>query len=819
MSLPLCIQKMGSSASVPQFVFDKASTFFSLEEYTKAKDILDGYLETPVRIMSSTEVGGDKLLGLYTNTLFYLKEYDLLNSLLPNWSVLAAFPATQLVRIRLLDVNGQHNEAQAQCNLFIEGNKSSLSEFLPDYLNYRGYTRSRIGNLEGAMEDFETSYALFRFQKRSFEMGLAAARKGILHLQLAEYFESIQWGKKALFSFIEQNLLRKQSMVQINLGIAYYKTGNLKASQKSLAESHKIATEGNWPHRQLYTNIALANVFRMHRQFSDARQHLHTAYTQAQALGYPREEALALEFLGDVFRDEDRPNEAKRYYNRALAIATTIAPKGDIVMEIHRRNGECHLANGELGQAVSELKKSLSLSRTQGDRFEEAAALRIMSQVKRQASDLTAAESLISESVEILTDIGARYELALSFWEWMELKHSQISQGDSGIPSQLLLLQAWDHASKALEHFNYSGAKFFSDKCRNEIERIGKLRMQEERSSNKNAAKSKNKISGTNSIMYASTAMAELLKMVDYFASTEAPVLIFGETGTGKELIARRLHQMSSRNQGKLVSVNMTAIPETMFERELFGHTQGSFSGADQSGDGFVAEASGGTLFLDEIGELPLSMQPKLLRLLQEGTYQALGDPTERISDLRIVAATNANLASLVSAGKFRADLFYRLKTLELDLPPLRDRDGDVLFLLRHFLCQFAGKSINLSDYFTQLSLDNLVQYNWPGNIRKLQSLAQRASVELLGNGRVNIKVAQEGNSSFFAQGPEKAFGQELAMEAACGGTETASSHLIDRSRLVSTLKECKGNKVKAARILKISRSSLYRNLSKFGLD
>jgi len=313
--------------------------------------------------------------------------------------------------------------------------------------------------------------------------------------------------------------------------------------------------------------------------------------------------------------------------------------------------------------------------------------------------------------------------------------------------------------------------------------------------------------------------MKELLVTADFFATSDHPVLIYGETGTGKELIARRLHQLSSRSNGKLVSVNITTIPETMFEREMFGHVQGSFTGADHPGIGYVAAAAGGTLFLDEIGELPITMQPKLLRLLQEGTYQALGDPLERVSDIRIIAATNANLESLVSKGKFRADLYYRLKGLELDLPPLRHRRGDVSLLLQYFISQAAGSTTKLGDYFDQISLEFLEQYSWPGNVRELYCLAQRASLEFRSKGKIELKFSGMENETFFLRSPSDCTPQVLAMEASSGVSCSFKKPVLNSPTLLRTLEECGGNRVKAARRLGISRSTLYRKLNKFGLD
>lgn len=319
-------------------------------------------------------------------------------------------------------------------------------------------------------------------------------------------------------------------------------------------------------------------------------------------------------------------------------------------------------------------------------------------------------------------------------------------------------------------------------------------------------------------IIHTSTVMRDLIQLCDVFAGTGEPVLITGETGTGKELIALRIHNSSRRSEGELVSVNVSAIPASLFEREFFGHVKGAFSGADQDGQGFAGRASGGTLFLDEIGDLPLEVQPKLLRLLQDGAYQALGDPAQRVADLRLIAATNADLGKLVLDGKFRADLYYRLKILELELPPVRQRQEDILLLLRHFLSEAAGRPVDLTHYFDQSSLDKILAYEWPGNVREIVMVARRAAVELTAKGRIHIHLVGEGDRRVELTGPRP---QTLTAMAADGWMGSGNlgldnfgiSESVERSRILLALEESGGSKVVAARRLGFSRSTLYRKM------
>ncbi len=823
---PKISRKFVTKHFVPNEIFKQAVTLFQEQRYDKSKKTLDDAFEDKFYLVQEDDVSGDELVALYAKNLFFLRETNLLKVFINQLEIddPLEYPKLLFVQLDSMIREGQIEDVIHICSSFVEANCKPISTMVAGFLARRGHCKSRGGDMESALIDLEIAYSFFQFQNEAYERGLVADRYGILQMQLSNYWESFKWLNRSLLVFKEFGKRQQVCRTLLNLGIAQYKSGDLVASTKSLEESHAIGEEGNWPHRMVFTNIALANVLRMKREYSEARQRLHTAYSQAQGLGYPREEALALEFLGDVYRDEGQPEQARRFYARALAIGLTIAPKGDIVMEVHRRNGECLLAAGEFGEAVSELDQSIEMARAQKDRFEEGVALRVMAEVKKEVGDLQAAEDFICQSTEILDRIGARFELTLSLVSWAELKIRQVDRGNSEIPASLLLAQAWTRATKALDHAIFTQVKPLIEECRNLVDRLSKLKAGQERTDARlvGAGGKDFRTESPLVIIHQSSVMRDLLELTDMFAGTGEPVLITGETGTGKELIARRLHRNGGQSTGKLVSVNVTTIPATMFEREMFGHVRGSFSGADRDGAGFVVEAQGGTLFLDEIGELPLDVQPKLLRLLQEGTYQALGDPSERQAQIRIVAATNASLEDMVRQGKFRADLYYRLKVLELNLPPLRERDGDVPLLLRHFLSDTAGRNIDLNQYFDLDSLEMLERHDWPGNVRELEVLARRAQVEMCSRGKVRVAVTRKNGEAFFAKGPqEAAVDQEVPLElqASAGGTySTTYNPANERARILLAMDQSGGNRAEAAEALGMARSTLYRRMKKLGL-
>jgi transcriptional regulator with GAF, ATPase, and Fis domain len=230
-------------------------------------------------------------------------------------------------------------------------------------------------------------------------------------------------------------------------------------------------------------------------------------------------------------------------------------------------------------------------------------------------------------------------------------------------------------------------------------------------------------------IVGESAGLRRVVEQIDLVAGTDASVLILGESGTGKELVAREIHRRSQRADRPLVKVNCASIPRDLYESEFFGHVKGAFTGAVRDRIGRFELANGGTLFLDEVGEIPIELQGKLLRVLQEGTYERVGDERTRSVDVRVVAATNRNLKEDLATGRFRQDLFYRLNVFPVEVPPLRDRPEDVAVLARHFVEIAARKLRCERPRLNQAALLRLQEYRWPGNVRELQNVIERAVI------------------------------------------------------------------------------------------
>lgn len=314
-------------------------------------------------------------------------------------------------------------------------------------------------------------------------------------------------------------------------------------------------------------------------------------------------------------------------------------------------------------------------------------------------------------------------------------------------------------------------------------------------------------------LLWVSQGMAEVNTLIDKVANSALPVLITGETGTGKELVARALHERSDRQDHPFVVQNCSAFSEQLIESELFGYVKGAFTGANRDKPGLFQVADGGTFFLDEIGELPLNLQAKLLRVIQEGTFTPVGDTKPRKVDVRILAATHRNLPQMIAEGKFREDLYYRLNVINIMTPALRQRREDIPVLIKHFMARRNEPESKLSEKL----LSVLASYNWPGNVRQLENEIERLVLLSAGEAEISERYlspaiqASLGGAATPAQNPDS---PQITTNNLKQAIET-----VERQMIAQVLKATAGNKSEASRLLGISRSSLIQKVQEYNLE
>ena len=418
----------------------------------------------------------------------------------------------------------------------------------------------------------------------------------------------------------------------------------------------------------------------------------------------------------------------------------------------------------------------------------------------------------------------AEAENGLRALEWLETHHADVVLSDLRMPGLdgmallsrllgrdprpvLILLTAYGNIETAVEAMKRGAYDFLAKPVNlDRLELLLKRALTERQmgAENQRLKAQLDSKYGFENILGTSAAMQEVFDTIRQAAPTRATVLIQGESGTGKELVARALHQGSPRAQGPFIPVHCAALSPTLLESELFGHEKGAFTGAQERRRGRFEMADGGTLFLDEIGEIDPSLQVKILRVLEERKFERVGGTETLHVDVRLVAATNRDLKKMVEEGKFREDLFYRLFVVNLTLPPLREREGDIVLLAQHYLKALAAEHGKKASGITPDAMDLLSAYPWPGNVRELRNVIERMVV--LGSGE-KLTVRDLPPSFRLAAG--------RAESAARPGSALRDA---ERQLIEEALRKNKGSRTKAAQDLGISRRTLHRKINEFGL-
>jgi len=322
-------------------------------------------------------------------------------------------------------------------------------------------------------------------------------------------------------------------------------------------------------------------------------------------------------------------------------------------------------------------------------------------------------------------------------------------------------------------------------------------------------------VPGLDALLGASPAMEQVFALLERVSTTTASVLLTGESGTGKELAARALHRLSRCSSGPYITLNCAAIPEQLFESELFGHVKGAFSGAERDRVGLLRRADGGTLFLDEIAELPAVLQPKLLRVLQEGVVRPVGSDREEAIDVRMVVATNRDLGEEVSAGRFRADLFYRVAVITIALPPLRERGDDIVLLAEHFMTELCDAYDRPLARLGEQAVNALQAYPWPGNVRELHNWIEHAVAMVDGPTLLLKHLPCEAARETLRRQPTQTSGDRTSVETDHEGS-LERLDVVERRHVLRVLEAVGGNKSRTARILGIDRKTLLSRLHRY---
>lgn len=655
------------------------------------------------------------------------------------------------------------------------------------------------GRLEEAVSHVEFACSAFTVLGEDGRTAVAANFLGWTQLSRGRLDEARRWFEKSLDLHSRLGASLRMAQTYQNLAIVCYKQGDYDLGVELLQKELKLVADH--PDMTCRARIALGNILRLKGEPMAARSNLLEAYSLGTEHGFAREEALALEFLGDVFRDEGSPLEARRYYQRGLAVARALAPRGDLVMEIMRREGECLDLEGRHEEAHFLLADALEMGNAVNDRFEIAVIRRCLGVCAANLGRWKLAARYLREAIKELRDMRGRHETMLASWHLARVLLRQIDSGNAGAASGKLLEEAWTHALLAQQLNRELETPVLAEEIGELVMGMARRRMLGDQQKAPIASFSTRR-APTTRVIAVSGAFRQVLQRCDGFSRYKNPVLIEGESGTGKELLARRIHENSPRGASPFVRISCAGMGADVLAREVFGVMAGAVPHVTRNLPGLVSQAEGGTLLLAGIEELPRELQGHVLRLIQEGIFRPVGDSREHLADVRVIVTSEADLSLRADQGYFRPDLYFRLRQMAVRVPALRHRPEDVVPLLEHFLTRLNGSTLNARDLFDLPGMEALTDHHWPGNVAEVEAIAHQAWLnrdlgrpvrlrrrEAAGGGTLDLEEAEIGSGG-------EADGHQSGM------TWTSLNALIERAG---------GNKARVARNLGISRITLYR--------
>ena len=647
-------------------------------------------------------------------------------------------------------------------------------------LHLLGVVAYRLGELTNARDLYEQALALYR--RLGEEASAANVRNGLalIHKNLCEWDTAIAHLRGALECFRGHGRYAETALPLLNLGIVYQKCGDWQQALDHYREAERVYRQVADPLGLARVTIGMGNVARLQRRFADAERTFTAALEGAREQSARREEVLALEFLGELEFDRERPEAALARYGEALALAERVAPDGDLIVELERRRAEALGATGRLEEAERSLDRAMRVARASDDRLEYAIAHRVAGQVALAAGRRDLAVERWKEAARLLAGCRERLELGRT---WLSLGRTATDATEA---------RRCLYRASAL--FSELDSPYWLEIAEQELKRVieappgggptqpGSLLGRRHRAP---------------SLVACSLAMQRVESLARRAAATELSVLITGETGTGKELIARTIHTLSPRAERPFLAVNCGALRADLALSQLFGHRKGAFTGAHAEGVGLVEAAHGGTLFLDEVGELLMDVQVTLLRFLESGEYLRLGETQVRRAEVRLIAATNRELRGTGADKTFRPDLLFRLDEIEIRVPSLRERPDDILPLAHHFLSFYAGLD---GPRLTREAESILRSYPWPGNVRELENVMKRVAALH----RAGDQLDADALMPFLSRTAEPAAGPRQPDD--------------DRAAILSAWERAHGNKSRAAHLLGVSRKTFYARLKRLGL-
>jgi transcriptional regulator with PAS, ATPase and Fis domain len=707
-----------------------------------------------------------------------------------------------------------------------------------------------LKNAEMYVRDAITTYRRIEAQEEIINCYNTIAR---IFFMKSEFGGATEYLEKAKELSEKLGDFRMAAIAGSNLGRIFILTGKWEKAEENLLVSLKFNQMKGNELNLCRSLLSLGFVCCLKREFQKAHEYLTKAFELAAPNGYLRELVIYHEYMGSLNFDLGDYKKAGDHYNEIIKKWERTAPDGDMITQTYRLLAELQVAKKEYDKALISCQKSLEVSKSLGEKIEEGAVYRILGQIHSARKDKELALEYFNKSIFCLQQIGARYELARTY-----LAAGRSSQFDyykrlgflsnaeiefRGLGSFYYLGQVnLSIANLLVEHNQYDSAQLFltdAEKLFQETEEQKAIcQVCDLRRTIENAlfrasmiAKSNGRVTFDNMITQ-NGEMREVIEKLKQIKDYDISILLEGETGTGKDLIAKAVHYSGKRRDKRFIPVSCAALPETLLENELFGHKKGAYTGADKDEAGLFEEAEGGTLYLDEIAEVPMFTQVKLLRAIEEKEIVRLGETTPRRINVRIISSTSKDLKKLIQDGIFRQDLYYRLNTFHIKIPPLKQRKEDIPLLVRHFLREYGIKAGNLKDFTTKEVVKRFSEYSWPGNVRELENELKRMVVLA----QAPPQAGSNGDPAALLSERFHQFAYEIPSPLAGGksdrlyspddmrsGVKTDVSLFkkveeFEREEIIQALSQANWIKLRAAKLLSIPEATLRNKMKKYDI-
>ncbi|HET9252289.1 MAG TPA: sigma 54-interacting transcriptional regulator [Candidatus Eisenbacteria bacterium] len=675
-----------------------------------------------------------------------------------------------------------------------------LAGALGDTHGHVGLAYARVGKVSLSERHLRAAIHVYTWEINDLPRALSYQRQlAIVFKNLGRWHQARYEIEAAIDLADEGNVLREAGAFRANLAILLLKSGCIQPVPSILDKAEQCLKNSNRTEWLVQLSLSRSRYFILQGQANIALETLGPNLPIIRECDRTREEAICLEYMGDCYLLQRDYRKALEHYTAAQKIADETAPGGDLIPELGHRIGEALINLGDPNGAILACERGLRVARDTGDRYEECATHRVLAMANWAAGNPRKALRLASEGI----DLGRSYEIPYELARVLQWSGEARLQGSTPEDKAAGRRHLWE--ARAL--FERLGIQYpikhieallgFESEPEQETDEVGIEALQGIENLDRGALKF--------GIITCNPDVSEAVATIQSVGPSRIPVLIMGPSGVGKELMAKALHLMSDRRKGPFIAVNCGALSQGLIESEFFGHDRGAFTGAVAHRDGLIASAHMGTLFLDEIAEMPQPAQATLLRVLETGEMRPLGRDDVRRIDVRIVAATNANLEDMVERGAFRRDLYYRLNGVSVTLPALREREEDTRALFRYFWAQSvqaAKKKLTLADDVEAM----ICAHSWPGNVRELRQEVVRV-VTVHESGAVVRREAFLRNQKV------------RTVEALRRSRERTTQDDQEREEILRALRAHGGNKAEAARSLGgMKRTTLIYKIERLGI-